>query len=121
MVLHTWHHVAAQDRALSQANLWARRRANIREHLCAFTAQDCVQLNDHGAAVPHPRPHCRRGLALAAGLQVFCTPGFNALKFCLTDEARPSWYTAVPTMHQAIIARRQNLDVNGYPLALHAK
>ncbi|MDE2613617.1 MAG: AMP-binding protein, partial [Burkholderiales bacterium] len=43
---------------------------------------------------------------LAAGSQVFCTPGFNALKFfAWMDEARPTWYTAVPTMHQAIIAR----------------
>ena len=37
---------------------------------------------------------------------VFCTPGFNALKFfAWMEEARPSWYTAVPTMHQAILAR----------------
>jgi acyl-CoA synthetase (AMP-forming)/AMP-acid ligase II len=43
---------------------------------------------------------------LAAGSQVFCTPGFNALKFFgWMDEARPTWYTAVPTMHQAIISR----------------
>ena len=43
---------------------------------------------------------------LAAGSQVFCTPGFNALKFFgWMDEAKPTWYTAVPTMHQAIVAR----------------
>ena len=50
---------------------------------------------------------------LAAGSQVFCTPGFNALKFfAWMDEARPSWYTAVPTMHQAILARApRSLDV----------
>src|SRR5207247_6713564 len=37
---------------------------------------------------------------------VFCTPGFNALKFFgWMDEARPSWYSAVPTMHQAILSR----------------
>ena len=43
---------------------------------------------------------------LAAGSQVFCTPGFNALKFFgWMDEAQPTWYTAVPTMHQAIISR----------------
>jgi acyl-CoA synthetase (AMP-forming)/AMP-acid ligase II len=43
---------------------------------------------------------------LAAGSQVYCTPGFNALKFFgWMDEARPTWYTAVPTMHQAIVAR----------------
>ena len=43
---------------------------------------------------------------LAAGSQVFCTPGFNALKFFgWMDEAHPTWYTAVPTMHQAIVSR----------------
>ncbi|RVC56627.1 AMP-dependent synthetase, partial [Mesorhizobium sp. M2A.F.Ca.ET.046.02.1.1] len=32
--------------------------------------------------------------------------GFNALKlFGWMNEARPTWYTAVPTMHQAILAR----------------
>ncbi len=44
--------------------------------------------------------------SLAAGAQVCCTPGFNALKFFgWLDEVRPTWYTAVPTMHQAILAR----------------
>jgi len=43
---------------------------------------------------------------LAAGSYVFCPPGFNALKFFgWMAEARPSWYTAVPTMHQTILAR----------------
>ncbi|MDE2147764.1 MAG: AMP-binding protein [Burkholderiales bacterium] len=43
---------------------------------------------------------------LAAGSQVCCTPGFNALKFFgWMALARPTWYTAVPTMHQAILAR----------------
>ena len=38
--------------------------------------------------------------------QVCCTPGFNALKFfAWLDEVKPTWYTAVPTMHQAILAR----------------
>jgi len=44
--------------------------------------------------------------SLSAGASVVCTPGFNALKFFgWLEEARPSWYTAVPTMHQAILAR----------------
>ena len=44
--------------------------------------------------------------SLAAGAQVCCTPGFNALRFfAWLDEVRPTWYTAVPTMHQAILAR----------------
>jgi len=44
--------------------------------------------------------------SLAAGGSTFCTPGFNALRFfAWLAEAQPSWYTAVPTMHQAILAR----------------
>jgi acyl-CoA synthetase (AMP-forming)/AMP-acid ligase II len=44
--------------------------------------------------------------SLAAGGSVVCSPGFNALKmFAWLDEVKPSWYTAVPTMHQAILAR----------------
>jgi acyl-CoA synthetase (AMP-forming)/AMP-acid ligase II len=43
---------------------------------------------------------------LAAGARVFCTPGFNALKFfAWMDEAHPTWYTAVPSMPQAIVQR----------------
>lgn len=44
--------------------------------------------------------------SLAAGGAAVCTPGFNALKFfSWFEEARPTWYTAVPTMHQAILGR----------------
>lgn len=44
--------------------------------------------------------------SLCAGASVHCTPGFNALSFfAQLDEVRPSWYTAVPTMHQGILAR----------------
>jgi len=43
---------------------------------------------------------------MAVGGSVFCTPGFNALRFFgWMKECRPTWYTAVPTMHQAILAR----------------
>jgi len=42
--------------------------------------------------------------SLAAGGSVSCTPGFTAFKFfAWFDEVRPSWYTAVPTMHQALL------------------
>lgn len=44
----------------------------------------------------------------AAGASVYATPGFNALKFFgWLDEAKPTWYTAVPTMHQAILSRAE--------------
>ncbi|MEK9776578.1 MAG: acyl--CoA ligase [Quisquiliibacterium sp.] len=46
---------------------------------------------------------------LSAGGQVSCTPGFNALKFfAWMEQVRPTWYTAVPTMHQTILARAAN-------------
>ncbi len=56
---------------------------------------------------------------LSAGGGVWCTPGFNALKFfAWMAEVRPTWYTAVPTMHQAILMRaRKHFDVIGaHPL-----
>ena len=44
--------------------------------------------------------------SLRAGAQVCCTSGFNALRFFhWFDEVQPTWYTAVPTMHQAILSR----------------
>ena len=44
--------------------------------------------------------------SLAAGGSVWCAPGFDALKFFgWMENAQPTWYTAVPTMHQAILAR----------------
>ena len=50
---------------------------------------------------------------LSAGGSIFCTPGFNALRFfAWLDEARPTYYTAVPTMHQAILSRaRGNREI----------
>jgi oxalate---CoA ligase len=50
---------------------------------------------------------------MAVGSQIFCTPGFNALKFfAWMKECKPTWYTAVPTMHQTILSRAAgNMDV----------
>lgn len=50
---------------------------------------------------------------LAAGGSIWCAPGFDALRFFgWMQEARPNWYTAVPTMHQAVLARAErNKDV----------
>lgn len=49
---------------------------------------------------------------LGKGGSVCCAPGFDALKFyAWLEQARPTWYTAVPTMHQAILARaKRNLE-----------
>ncbi len=55
--------------------------------------------------------------SIAAGGAVYCTPGFNAFRFFAQfDEVKPSWYTAVPTMHQAIeglAARNQEIIARG--------
>jgi acyl-CoA synthetase (AMP-forming)/AMP-acid ligase II len=50
---------------------------------------------------------------LSRGGSVYCTPGFNALKFFAEmKDAKPTWYTAVPSMHQAILTRAgRNRDV----------
>jgi len=50
---------------------------------------------------------------LSAGGEICCTPGFNALKFfSWMADVRPTWYTAVPTMHQTILSRAaKNLEV----------
>lgn len=51
--------------------------------------------------------------SMSAGAYVVCTPGFNALKiFQWFKDVNPTWYTAVPTMHQAIMARAsRNTDI----------
>ncbi|MEO7143113.1 MAG: AMP-binding protein [Bryobacteraceae bacterium] len=51
--------------------------------------------------------------SISAGAAVYCAPGFKATSFFgWLDDSRATWYTAVPTMHQTILARaRQNGDV----------
>ncbi|PWJ19329.1 acyl--CoA ligase [Jannaschia seohaensis] len=53
------------------------------------------------------------GASLAAGASISCSPGFDALRFFgWLDEVDPTWYTAVPTMHQAILARaKRNTEI----------
>jgi acyl-CoA synthetase (AMP-forming)/AMP-acid ligase II len=87
---------------LTQRNICASAR-NVRETL-QFTPADrglsiMPLFHIHGLIAGVLAP-------LSAGSAVFCTPGFNALRFfAWMQEARPTWYTAVPTMHQTILAR----------------
>ncbi len=87
---------------LSQGNVCASAR-HIRTSL-AFTAEDrglniMPLFHIHGLIAGTLAP-------LSAGGQICCTPGFNALKFfSWMEEAKPTWYTGVPTMHQAILGR----------------
>ncbi|MCF8466408.1 MAG: acyl--CoA ligase [Sneathiella sp.] len=94
---------------LSQTNVCASGR-NIARSLKLEAGDKCLNVmplfHIHGliAAVLS---------SLQAGASVTCTPGFNALKFFgWLDEEKPTWYTAVPTMHQAILARGpRNADI----------
>lgn len=46
--------------------------------------------------------------SLSAGASVVCTPGFYSPKFFRwIEEFRPTWYSAVPTMHQQVLARTE--------------
>jgi oxalate---CoA ligase len=94
---------------LTQANLCASAH-NIVETLKLTPADRALNImplfHIHGLIAGTLAP-------LAAGSTIFCTPGFNALKFFQwMAECRPTWYTAVPTMHQTILARAaQNKDI----------
>jgi acyl-CoA synthetase (AMP-forming)/AMP-acid ligase II len=47
--------------------------------------------------------------SLAAGASVVCTPGFDVNNFSAWLTAfQPTWYSAVPTMHQAILAHARH-------------
>jgi acyl-CoA synthetase (AMP-forming)/AMP-acid ligase II len=47
--------------------------------------------------------------SLAAGASVVCTPGFDANNFSAWLTAfQPTWYSAVPTIHQAILAQARH-------------
>jgi acyl-CoA synthetase (AMP-forming)/AMP-acid ligase II len=89
---------------LLQSNVVASAQ-NIRASLALVPGDRCLNVmplfHIHGliAAV---------SASLAAGAQISCAPGFNALKFfAQLDQVKPTWFTAVPTMHQAILARAE--------------
>jgi len=94
---------------LTQANVSASAQ-HIRASLALTPADRCLNVmplfHIHGliAAV---------SASLCAGASIWCAPGFDALKFFgWMKDAQPTWYTAVPTMHQAILSRAErNADV----------
>ena len=87
---------------LRQRNLTASAR-HIRETLALSPADRCLNIM--------PLFHIHGLIAgvlasVGAGGCTWCSPGFNALQFFgWLEEAAPSWYTAVPTMHQLILTR----------------
>lgn len=118
LVLHTSGTTAKPKIVpLSHRNLCASAE-NISKTL-ALTADDrCMNImplfHIHGLIAPLLA-------TLSAGASVFCTPGFNALKFyAWLKEADPTWYSAVPTMHQAILQRasKNQEKIAGHSLRL---
>jgi acyl-CoA synthetase (AMP-forming)/AMP-acid ligase II len=87
---------------LTHANIWtsARNIAASLELSANDRALNVMPLfHIHGLIAGLSAP-------LSRGGAVFCTAGFNTLRFFTEMEAaRPTWYTAVPTMHQAILTR----------------
>ena len=87
---------------LTLANLRASAR-NIARTLSLSPADTCLNVmplfHIHGLMAPVLA-------SLSSGASVVCTPGFDALRFfAWLEAAAPTWYSAVPTMHQAILAR----------------
>ncbi len=87
---------------LSQGNLYASA-CNIAGTLQLTPQDHCLNV------MPLFHIHGLMGVLLSsvkAGASVCCTPGFNALTFfSLACDQHPTWYSAVPTMHQAILQR----------------
>ena len=87
---------------LSQRNVIASAR-NIRSTLELAPGDRCLNM------MPLFHIHGLLGVllsSLTAGASVVATPGFSAPRFYdWLREFDPSWYSAVPTMHQAILAR----------------
>ena len=87
---------------LSQANICASAE-HIKNTLNLQASDKCLNImplfHIHGliAAVLS---------SIRSGASICCATGFNALKFfSWLEEADPTWYTAVPTMHQVILTR----------------
>lgn len=57
--------------------------------------------------------------SLAAGAAVACSSGFNAIRFLSqAEEVGATWYSAVPTMHQAILGRAERERARARALGL---
>src|SRR5439155_9311889 len=57
--------------------------------------------------------------ALAAGSSVVCTPGFDAAAFFRwLKEFRPTWYTAVPAIHRAVLSAAGGAKSGAEPSSL---
>ncbi len=103
LVLHTSGTTARPKIVpLSQRNLTASA-ANIAASLQLTPADRCLNV------MPLFHIHGLIGCLLSsllAGACVGCAPGFDAFRFfSWLDETQPTWYSAVPTMHQLVLSR----------------
>jgi len=87
---------------LSQQNL-AASAANIRQTLNLTGTDRCLNV------MPLFHIHGLMGVVastLTSGGSIVCCPGFDEERFFdWAREFSPTWYSAVPTMHQAVLAR----------------
>ncbi|HEU0075765.1 MAG TPA: acyl--CoA ligase [Dehalococcoidia bacterium] len=103
LVLHTSGTTARPKIVpLKQRNLLVSS-GNIRESLALTSTDRCLNVM--------PLFHIHGLMAallasLSAGASVVTSPGFDAFRFFgWLEETTPTWYTAVPTMHQLVLTR----------------
>ena len=118
LVLHTSGTTARPKRVpLSHRNVTASA-AHIGETLALTSADRCLNV------MPLFHIHGLIGAALASvasGAGLICTPGFDGSRFFgWLEEFQATWYTAVPTMHQAVLAEaaRRPAGPDGPSLAI---
>ena len=103
LILHTSGTTARPKIVPLQQRHLAASARHIREALRLSADDRCLNVmplfHIHGLVACLLAP-------LSAGGSVFCSAGFNALRFAADLEAADAtWYSAVPTMHQTILAR----------------
>ena len=110
MILHTSGTTSRPKMVpLSQKNLLASA-SNISNTLNLSEEDKCLNImpmfHIHGLIAAILAPIYKSGTIITPS-------GFDALKFFRwIDEFKPTWYTAVPTMHQAILTRApRNIDI----------
>jgi acyl-CoA synthetase (AMP-forming)/AMP-acid ligase II len=93
------------------------KRVPIRQRNLATSATNIIETYQLG---PEDRALCVMPLfhihgivasmlsTLASGGTLICPPGFDALRFWgWVEQYKPTWYSAVPTMHQMLLARAE--------------